>query len=134
MYTIIFNINNGKPPFVVEILEGGVPLVYAGALGQWTIQVPDCGTYNIRITDAENCIDEFEAICECPPTTTTTTVIPTTTTTTHEPVTTTTTEIEEFPCNFPVNIYTTQYHTQYSFDITADTGVISLDFLVYNIP
>ena len=124
MPTIVYSIAGGFPPFIVEVVGEAIPIQYRASAGTYTIDLPDCGTYNIRITDAMDCVDEFEAICPCPTTTTTTTLAPTTTTTTYE----------EYPCGFPISFYGTEFITIYDIYVGADTGWLALEYNIFNIP
>ena len=124
MPTIVYSIAGGYPPFIVEVVGEAIPIQYRASAGTYTIDLPECGTYNIRITDAMDCVDEFEAICPCPTTTTTTTLAPTTTTTTYE----------EYPCGFPISFYGTEFITIYDVYVGADTGWLALEYNIFNIP
>ena len=124
MPTIVYSIAGGFPPFIVEVIGEAVPLQYRASAGTYTIDLPECGTYTIRVTDAKDCVDEFTAVCPCPTTTTTTMPAPTTTTTTYE----------EYPCNFPISFYGTEFITIYDIFIGATTGWVTLEYNILNIP
>lgn len=129
--TVIYSIDNGKPPFRVWLLGSDKPLQLRHSTGVYTFNNVSCGEYMLRIMDSEDCLVQFPVSYPCPTTTTTTEEI---TTTTTEEVTTTTTTVLEFPCKMSENFYGTTYESVRSVNIKGTTGAVILNFNTFYVP
>lgn len=129
--TVIYSIDNGKPPFRVWLLGSDKPLQLRYSTGVYTFNNVSCGEYTLRIMDAEDCLVQFPVSYPCPTTTTTTEEI---TTTTTEEITTTTTTLLEFPCKMSENFYGTTYESVRSVNIRGTAGAVILNFNTFYIP
>jgi hypothetical protein len=71
---INYSIVSGQQPFVVEIVPSTIPPVIHNVIGDYSIDVMDDGTYNLIITDSNDCQYNQEVIINPYITTTTTTI------------------------------------------------------------
>lgn len=76
MNTVLFNIESGAPPFIVELIGSEIPKLTFNTIGEKQINNVPIGIYTLKITDSNDCEFEQQIYVDQSITTTTTTRVP----------------------------------------------------------